>query len=307
MNKESKISKLYEAFCEWKYALPVNQAIGYINKDMYVASVALQKRMIETSPCFYIGDPRNMQPVAIIEDLALNLPYDYTILEFDADAFFKQQDPKSRIFCVCSDFRKWPMPDAKRFLGFEPTADLKDLVRIFIQPLIYGYNPNMDFYQVQSFSIPIVLGIDDNKLLNYSTISIELRPAMKFIEEAEIEKLNKHIGVAVYYTLALMNCSNVTHERVDPPERLQKARKKKGSTPLFTYRVLTIKRDRKPLEDGEELREMTEDDLPKRASPRLHTRRGHIRRIPSGKLIWIDSMLIGKGPGRVEKDYRLIF
>jgi hypothetical protein len=41
------------------------------------------------------------------------------------------------------------------------------------------------------------------------------------------------------------------------------------------------------------------------ASPRLHLRRGHIRRLDESRTVWVQSCVVGAEPGAVLKDYRV--
>ncbi len=94
----------------------------------------------------------------------------------------------------------------------------------------------------------------------------------------------------------LIECNNIGVETVPAPkpEPGQKLGKRKRELLQFEYRVLTIK-GRKTYDD--------KGDGSHR-SPRLHLRRGHIRKFPSGKKTWISSCAVGTGKrGVIQKDY----
>lgn len=97
--------------------------------------------------------------------------------------------------------------------------------------------------------------------------------------------------------LSALNCSNA--EAIDdehPPEKLNKSRTKKGKTPLFSYKVLTI--NTKSSHVGS-----SPTSHGKHNSPRVHLRRGHIRKL-SDKTVWVNSCVVGdKKNGVVQKDY----
>lgn len=106
--------------------------------------------------------------------------------------------------------------------------------------------------------------------------------------------------LAVLEFIEAMSCSNVRAEVSSPaPKFLNKKRAKKGKTPIFEYRTLTIDLPQPQTIRGEE-------SLPSgRASPRIHLRRGHVRRLPEKK-IWVNAAVIGsKEKGVVHKDYGL--
>ena len=79
--------------------------------------------------------------------------------------------------------------------------------------------------------------------------------------------------------------------------KLNKARAKKGHLPLYDYHVLAIKTEHQT--------SRTDNTLGgNHASPRFHWRRGHIRKLPSGKNTWVRSCAVGQTDmGIIEKDY----
>jgi hypothetical protein len=96
--------------------------------------------------------------------------------------------------------------------------------------------------------------------------------------------------------IAVINCSNV--QLVDSPEKkwINKQRQRKGKLPLFTYKTLHIKTSKRVDEKWR--------GAGTHASPRVHLRRGHIRRLPSGKTVWVQPCVVGdKNRGIVHKDY----
>jgi len=92
----------------------------------------------------------------------------------------------------------------------------------------------------------------------------------------------------------ILNCINI--EYVDnKPSRLKQNRIKKGKTKLFEHKTLQIKLNKtQNLNKG----------IGSHNSPRPHIRRGHIRRLPTGKIIWIQPCFINaNGDGKITKDY----
>jgi hypothetical protein len=95
--------------------------------------------------------------------------------------------------------------------------------------------------------------------------------------------------------LNALQCSNVKIERV--PRKKEKANLKQG-LPFDTYHVLTIETNRQagktaPPSDAD------------RRSPREHLRRGHIRRLETGRKVWVNAAVVnaGKPGGKITKDY----
>lgn len=102
-------------------------------------------------------------------------------------------------------------------------------------------------------------------------------------------------------TLVALNCTNVRSVDNAPPTALNKKRQKQGKPPLFTYKTLHVLAGMR----GATNSQRTEDAEAKR-SPRLHFRRGHIRRIGDGRITWVQQCMVGNGRlGMVEKAYAL--
>jgi hypothetical protein len=88
----------------------------------------------------------------------------------------------------------------------------------------------------------------------------------------------------------------VTFEDVEPDAKLNKMRRARGKTPLFTYKTLIIgrKKRKSQLLGGTH------------ASPRSHLRRGYYRTSPKGIRHWVQPCMVkGETEGFVHKDYRV--
>lgn len=98
----------------------------------------------------------------------------------------------------------------------------------------------------------------------------------------------------------LLECRNVIHRTLPAPRMLNMKRKKKKRTPFFEYKTLVI--------DPEEPRVVSPSLGPHRLrrSPKMHLRRGHIRRLANGGKTWVSPAMIGsKKRGLVLKDYEV--
>ncbi len=95
---------------------------------------------------------------------------------------------------------------------------------------------------------------------------------------------------------SVLACTNVEKQENKPPKFINEKRIKKGKVPFFSYWTLHLKQpERENIGVGRS-----------HASPRLHLRRGHIRRLPNGKSVWVVHCLVGnKSCGIVQKDYLL--
>jgi len=94
---------------------------------------------------------------------------------------------------------------------------------------------------------------------------------------------------------SVLNCANVHTVEVRPDAPINKKRQAKGLQPFFTYKVLQLTDDR-----GGAAREGGGGH----ASPRMHLRRGHMRRLEN-KVTWVRATTVNFGAptGIVEKDY----
>lgn len=95
---------------------------------------------------------------------------------------------------------------------------------------------------------------------------------------------------------SVINCANVTTVDVSPSTALNKKRQEKGKQPFFTYKVLQLSDERRDVGRGSGGGSHT--------SPRMHLRRGHLRRLES-KVVWVRPAMINSGSkaGVVLKDY----
>lgn len=102
-------------------------------------------------------------------------------------------------------------------------------------------------------------------------------------------------------TLLAIHCNNVISVDNVPPAALNKKRQKSGKLPLFTYKTLHVM-DRKI--NSQHSCKTCNDEA--RRAPRLHFRRGHVRRIAEGRITWVQQCMVGNSRlGIVEKCYSL--
>jgi hypothetical protein len=101
--------------------------------------------------------------------------------------------------------------------------------------------------------------------------------------------------------LLALSCTNVSIRDASQqiPERLNKKRLAKGKLPIFTYKTLDIVIPR-------HIESHPEEANSSRQRPRVHLRRGHIRKLQTGSRIWVNACVVGSNRGIVHKDYRLV-
>lgn len=119
-------------------------------------------------------------------------------------------------------------------------------------------------------------------------------------EEISVHVVNKSIEILFCFLSALCCSNSETTTEIKADEKLNKSRIKKGKAPYFTYKVLTINTAQTTV--------VTEGSSGsgKHASPRIHLRRGHIRRLPE-KTVWVNSCTVGeKMLGGVTKNYKVV-
>lgn len=115
-----------------------------------------------------------------------------------------------------------------------------------------------------------------------------------------LDRLSMNIHIVRRLLLAL-HCSNVRSVDNAPPAALNKKRAKQGKIPLYTYKTLHVLSG---VRGGSH--DQSADDAEAKRSPRLHFRRGHVRRIGDGRITWVQQCMVGnRRLGVVEKAYAL--
>lgn len=99
---------------------------------------------------------------------------------------------------------------------------------------------------------------------------------------------------------SVLNCENVKTITLNNKPAAGKKLKNQNNQPRFTYKVLQLSDDKKSYETNRKGATGTH------ASPRMHLRRGHMRR-RNEKLIWVRPTMINAGSeqGIVTKDYQI--
>lgn len=110
------------------------------------------------------------------------------------------------------------------------------------------------------------------------------------------EAVGKSVAVA-WSVFAVMACSNVRPMEHQPAEALNRKRQKAGKMPLVTYKTLEI------IAPSGRTESVASGGT--HASPRVHLRRGHIRRLSDGRTVWVQACVVGQKHGMVVKDYRV--
>jgi hypothetical protein len=111
--------------------------------------------------------------------------------------------------------------------------------------------------------------------------------------------LDSHDEVMVLIqACSVLNCSNVSTTDMPAPAYINQKRQAKGKQPFFSYKVLQLATD---------LRAVGRDAQGgHHASPRMHLRRGHVRRL-GNRTVWVKPSMVNAQTmrGIVAKDYSL--
>lgn len=94
-------------------------------------------------------------------------------------------------------------------------------------------------------------------------------------------------------------CSNVEAEIVKPSRLSNKLKINSGKEPVDEYRILRIK------QKGQE-KEKFGNSSKGRSAPRMHLRRGHVRKNANGSISWVSPAVVGDAAnGSIHKSYAL--
>lgn len=102
------------------------------------------------------------------------------------------------------------------------------------------------------------------------------------------------MALNAFYVLGCANVQTVDH---DAPVALNKKRARTGKFPILTHKTLIVVADA--------AKTLRIDQGGTHASPRVHLRRGHIRRLDEARRVWVQPCVVGSKHGVVTKDYRV--
>lgn len=95
--------------------------------------------------------------------------------------------------------------------------------------------------------------------------------------------------------LSVLNCVNVKTETIEEPHALNKKRTRNGKVPVYSYHTLVLKSAAARRETNGGTHE----------APRIHLRRGHIKRRKTGSFWWQPCVVGDRAKGVVMKDYEV--
>lgn len=113
--------------------------------------------------------------------------------------------------------------------------------------------------------------------------------AMEMLSADLMDEVNAYLDMAI-----ALACTNVSSVRCPQPDKLNKARMKSGKPPLKDFHVLNIAGEKPLGANGGSAG----------ASRRTHLRRGHVRRLSSERVTWVNSCIVtGNKTGFADKNY----
>lgn len=128
----------------------------------------------------------------------------------------------------------------------------------------------------------------------------ELRQKWDKASNSSIKEATSFMSKVVVATLAVLRCNNIVVRDNLAPAALNKKRERNGKVPFFSFKTLHLK-------VGESMARLVPgNQCSDRSGPRLHMRRGHIRRLSSGVTTWVQACIVGSAKqGMVMKDYEV--
>lgn len=107
------------------------------------------------------------------------------------------------------------------------------------------------------------------------------------------------MGAFVFQFLQVLQCKNVRQKTNPVPSSLRRKQMRGGGEPGYSFRTLHV--DRTEKEQREAARHGDG-----RHSPRLHLRRGHVRRLSERERTWVSACMVGnEETGEVKKVYAI--
>lgn len=249
-------------------------------------------QFLNRSQKFLAGELDEIPPVELDGDL-LRLPYQETYIE--GSWHLEGMQKQDRVIFLCTEHKT---------SVYRPEGD--EEYRFAVRTLIVNNNGPRGVELIDPLYITVygVMGEDRHPFMKmYKLTNQEGNPAhRKLIEERErlIRDSMQSLQYRLLHFLALISCSNVGVKDVDIPERMNTARKKCGKLPFFRFKTLFLRTNRT------EYSAVSKSEA-SRASPCLHWRRGHIRKLQGGeRRIWVAPSLVGDPQkGFVDKNYKL--
>lgn len=264
-----------------------------LDKDQVAQTFRILSKMLTDSQKFLITEdlpfPPDGEKMELIHE-ATNLP---------ADCCFFERRITNSIFnskslgwgALCVDSKLYPEI-------FSLTNGSNNLMPRFACFIFFKLAGDLYWSFLPFISIAVIEKEGDVKVsVNPFFQKAEGEDDYKIELEKSLKGLSASVASEIMFFLQMLSCSNVTMQIVDKPHALNKKRAKKNLPPLDSYHILKLPMYGKPKYEGQEHSD--------RNSPRLHFRRGHVRRLSPEQLTWVSHCMVGDASrGTVEKHYQ---
>lgn len=235
-------------------------------------------QLVRDAQKFYVGDVCAIEGIAQPKDFP-RLPYRMCVFEFqDADP----KGIKRPFFLLCEEFGDSDnRSDTIRLHSFIPYPTPGNMDDIWLHSGWIDVNRETDAYSI---------------FVNKKTLEF-LDEGEGFKRLADANAIEQSIISSAQWLcqfLAVLNCSNVELTEVGEPKFLNKKRQKNGRVKIYSYKILVLKTRNQRFAIGNGTHE----------SPRIHLRRGHIKRRKTGNFWWQPCVVGDLKKGIVMKDYK---
>lgn len=289
MNIEISATRALECLDEDRIALFPED--GY--PEMIVAydrrHIPFWKQAIARSQKFLAGELTEI-PATDCDPEVLHLPYDEIYIEATLEGFTPTKADRLILLCSAHPTKIW-----------EDNHEPDDRYCFCVRPLAYTARAEK-FNDQPAVVDPLfmaVVSVNRDEDIHVSIFKLtegrhEVGKAEKDAFKVMVEAVHKLMDF-----LTIINCTNIGFKEIEAPPKLNAARKKKGRRPFFNYKTLYIK------QRGIYRSKAEEDSERHHASPCLHWRRGHVRKLESGRRVWVRAAIVGDpARGVTIKDYK---
>lgn len=284
---------------------------NYLSSDHRFITPARRTAFLEKLPLaqkFYGGRIEEL-PNSEVDSTSFHLPFNSCYFEFDHQIYHQVTQKEKPMWWHGSGWTQASKLVSSRWCclceNIPETFETPESLR---QPYAGSYFKELRFvispFEVLKFSSGEVM-VEDLSMLIYAGIDQEDFPFFRFVRTAGCDQtlfeggkeLAKYLDGCIGTFLSILSCSNIGTLEHRAEEKLNKARLRRGQTPFFQFKTLTIRSFRTT---GNTVEVLDTD----RKKPCLHWRRGHVRTYQSGKKIWIQQMIVGsEKEGVMVKDY----
>jgi len=259
--------------------------------------------MIREAGIFQLPNEGNIMDVKELDD-PIHLPYNITCLEFAAELLEPDGKPhQARVHCMAMDGVYLEDLEGLTPLNAAPLFACRFTILTARGCFLFPRGS-------VAYSMPVTPKSPSDSIKIHGNDGIKRELVYQVVDrpgtehdfdsmpegESDLGSMMVAFTYPVVCIVKMLQMSNVGIDRVPSPPKLNKARIARGKPPLFDYHVLTIReRPNAPRANGQGGHH---------ASPRTHTRRGHVRHLDS-KNVWVRSALINPGHGFLSKSYAM--